>query len=339
MGPSRRACPPIIDRPSSLHRGGAGALVCSAAVGATHVQPEYRIGTASWTDPTLLAAAFYPPAANSAEARLRFYAEHFNTVEVDSTYYALPAERNAVLWANRTPHGFHFNIKAFALLTQHAAETRGLPAAIKARLSPEALREPRLSQPPADITELSFEMFRRALDPLRESGKLGCILFQFPPWFVASDAHRAYIDFCRAQLPGDRLAVEFRHGSWLGARTQGTLALLAERDLSLVCVDAPHAPSIVRTPYIATSDIAYVRLHGRNRQAWFQRAGTAAQRFKYLYSEEELRECAAAVRRLHGVAGPPRVTYVIFNNCYADYGVRNALLMQRLLAALPSTSV
>jgi uncharacterized protein YecE (DUF72 family) len=312
-------------------------------VGDTHAQPQYRVGTASWTDPTLLAAGFYPPGAKTAEARLRFYAEHFNTVEVDSTYYALPAERNALVWADRTPSDFHFNIKAFALLTQHAAETRALPAPIRTLLPPEALRQLRLSRPPAGVLELSFEMFRHALDPLRDAAKLGCILFQFPPWFVASEAHEAYIDFCRAQLPDDRLAIEFRHTSWLGARTDATLRYLAERHLSLVCVDAPHAPSIARPPHVATSDVAYVRLHGRNRQAWFRRAGTAAQRFNSLYSEEELRECAAAVRSLHDAASPrasaPRVAYVIFNNCYADYGVRNALSMQRLLGASVSTSI
>jgi uncharacterized protein YecE (DUF72 family) len=301
----------------------------------THPQPEYRVGTASWTDPTLLAAEFYPRTAKTAEARLRFYADHFNTVEVDSTYYALPAERNATLWAERTPDGFYFNIKAFALLTQHPAETRALPASLKALLPADALRQPRLSHPPERVLELSFQLFRSALVPLRAAGKLGCILFQFPPWFVASAAHEAYIDFCRAQLPDDRLAIEFRHTSWFDRRSAHTLDFLADRGLSLVCLDAPAATSIVRPPFVATADVAYVRLHGRNRRAWFQRSESAALRFNYLYADAELRDCAATVRSLRPMvsgASGPRVAYVIFNNCYADYGVRNAQTMQGLLA-------
>lgn len=293
--------------------------------------PQYRVGTASWTDPTLLAAGFYPAASKSAEARLRFYAEHFSTVEVDSTYYALPSERNAHLWVERTPDDFVFNIKAFALLTQHAAEVRALPLPVRTLLSGEALRQPRLSRPPAAVLELCFEMFRSALEPLRAAGKLGCILFQFPPWFTTSDAHHAYLDFCRARLPGHDLAIEFRHRGWFNDRTRQTLDLLATRRLSLVCGDAPRAPTIPRPPYAATTDVAYVRLHGRNRQAWFRHEGTAAQRFKYLYPDRELHECAAAIRQMRAA----RVVHVIFNNCYADYGVRNALSMQRLLATPP----
>ncbi len=265
---------------------------------------------------------------------MRYYAGHFDTVEVDSTYYALPAERNAVLWAQRTPEDFQFNIKAFALLTQHPAETRALPVPLKALLSAEALRQPRLSHPPERVLELSFEMFRGALAPLRAAGKLGCILFQFPPWFVANAAHEAYIDFCRAHLPQDRLAIEFRHTSWFNDYSARTLDFLADRGLALVCVDAPPGASIVRPPFLATTDIAYVRLHGRNRRAWFQRSESAAQRFKYLYSETELRDCAAAVRALRSARSAvpgPRVAYVIFNNCYADYGVRNAGTLRRLL--------
>lgn len=300
--------------------------------------PEYRIGTASWTDPTLLAAGFYPRRATTAEARLRFYAEHFTTVEVDSTYYALPAERNAMLWAERTPDGFRFNIKAFAWLTQHAAELRALPAALQALLPAAARREPRLRCPAPEALQGAFEMFRTALGPLRAADKLGCLLFQYPPWFTATSTHEAYIDFCRAQLPGDQLAIEFRHRSWFDGRTQRTLDFLAERELSLVAVDVPQAPSIAHPPFRATSAIAYVRLHGRNRRSWFQREGSAAQRFKYLYSDDELAECAMTIRSFQDVGRGtyPRTVYVIFNNCYADYGVRNALAMQHLLRASPS---
>jgi uncharacterized protein YecE (DUF72 family) len=289
---------------------------------------QYRVGTASWTDPTLLKTAFYPATARTAEARLRFYAEHFDTVEVDSSYYALPNERNAVLWAERTPDDFHFNVKAFALLTQHPAETRALPREIKAQLAPEALRELRLSYPPAEVVQLAFTMFRSALEPLRRAAKLGCILLQFPPWFTARDSSEAYIDFCRQQLPDDRLAIEFRHASWFNGHTGRTLEFLAARGLSLVCCDAPLGPNIPHFPYTATSRLAYVRLHGRNRQTWFRRTPSAAERFKYSYSDDELREASSRIRTIPGA----EIAYVIFNNCYADYGVRNAATMKLLLA-------
>ena len=293
---------------------------------------HYRIGTASWTDPTLLQAGFYPAAARTAEARLRYYAEHFDTVEVDSSYYALPSERNAALWAERTPATFHFNIKAFALLTGHAAETRALPAVVREQL-PAALRgAPRVQEVPEDVRRLCFDMFHRALEPLRRAHKLGCVLLQFPPWFGATPAHEAYVERCGDWLAGNRLAVEFRHPSWFDGTTARTLAFLREREFSLVCLDAPAAGGIARPPYAATADVAYVRLHGRNRQAWFQRQATAAQRFKYLYDDDELRTCATRIRGSGDDGGVvPRTVYVIFNNCYADYGVRNAITMQRLL--------
>jgi uncharacterized protein YecE (DUF72 family) len=290
--------------------------------------PRYRIGTASWTDPTLLAADFYPRAAKTAEARLRFYASQFDTVEVDSTFYALPSERNAALWAERTPDDFRFHIKAFAFLTGHGAETRALPAAVRERLPAERLREARLQHPPSEIVDLCFEMFRSALSPLRDAAKLGCILLQFPPWFTANERNEAYIGFCRRRLPDDCLAIEFRHASWFDGRTARTLDLLRRADLTLVCTDAPRAPSIPTPPYVTTNATGYVRLHGRNRSAWFRRGATAAQRFQYLYADDELRECAGRIRTLRGA----REVNVLFNNCHADYGVRNAATMRGLLA-------
>ncbi len=293
---------------------------------------NYRVGTASWTDPTLLATSFYPAGAHTAEARLRYYSEHFRTVEVDSSFYALPSERNAQLWVQRTPDDFDFNVKAFALLTGHAADTKALPKEVKALLGAEALRHPRIEKPDRPVLDLCFEMFRAAITPLYRAGKLGCILFQFPPWVKASPRNREYIDFCRAQLPDYRLAIEFRHSSWLGDNAEATLSFLRERDLPLVCLDAPSAPSIPRTPYQLTSDVGYVRLHGRNRQAWFHRGGTAADRFNYMYSDVELRECAAHIVTLDRA----NKTYVLFNNCYADQGVRNAATMQHLLTSQDS---
>jgi uncharacterized protein YecE (DUF72 family) len=292
--------------------------------------PRFRVGTASWTDPTLLASGFYPPSATSAEARLRFYAEHFDTVEVDSTFYALPSERNAFLWASRTPPDFLFHVKAFAALTRHAVEVARLPRVLREELRTREPEAERVEIPPGELLDACFTFFRGALEPLREAGKLGCILFQFPPWFIASPSHEEYIEACAERLPEDRLAIEFRHASWFASdeRRERTLRFLKERALVLVVIDAPQAPSLPRTPYVATAEIAYVRLHGRNRRAWFAKHERASERFQYLYSDAELAEIATRVRSIERA----REVEVIFNNCYADYGVRNAATLRDLLA-------
>ncbi len=291
--------------------------------------PAFRVGTASWTDPTLIASgAFYPPAARTAADRLRFYAEHFDTVEVDSTYYALPSERNAELWAERTPADFIFHIKAFALLTTHGAETARLPRAIKALLSEEELSKPRLSHPSTAVRDLAFQMFTQALEPLRRADKLGFLVFQFPPWFTATRENARYIEECRTRLPSHRLAVEFRHASWLAeARRQRTFDFLRSLGLAYVIVDEPQVNGSIPPICATTADDAYVRFHGHNTANWVKKGISAAERYKYLYSERELADWAGRLQRLQ-----VRTAHVIFNNCYANFGVMNATTMKQLLA-------
>jgi uncharacterized protein YecE (DUF72 family) len=147
---------------------------------------ELRVGTASWTDPTLVKSdLFYPPSVRTAADRLRFYAKRFNTVEVDSTYYELPAERNAELWAERTPADFLFNLKAYALMTQHPTEIARTPKDLR-ELLPAAQRDARrLERPSAEVLDKASQMFWSALGPLRKAGKLAMITCQFPPYFAA----------------------------------------------------------------------------------------------------------------------------------------------------------
>jgi len=202
------------------------------------------VGTCSWTDPTLIACGrFYPPGVNSAEGRLRFYAQQFPIVEVDSTYYAPPSERNSALWAARTPEGFVFNVKAYALLTGHPARVERLPAWLREALPAEALSKKNAYRKDVgeDAVEKLWELHRRALAPLAEAGKLGAVLFQFPPWFVSSQANAAYVRELPQRLPGRPLAVEFRGGGWLHdeAATE-TLRLLEDAGLAYVSVDEPQ---------------------------------------------------------------------------------------------------
>ena len=291
--------------------------------------PAFHVGTASWTDPSLIAsAAFYPPDVKTAEDRLRFYAEQFDTVEVDSTYYALPSERNAQLWAERTPPAFTFHLKAFALLTTHGADTTRLPKAIKARLSAAELANPRLTKVSAPVRDLAFQMFTSALEPLRQAGKLGWLVFQFPPWFTATRGNARYIEECRQRLPRDRLAIEFRHLSWLAdERRERTLDFLRTQQLAYVIVDEPQVRNAVPPVCATTADEAYVRFHGPNQEAWVKKGISAAERYRYLYSERELANWAGRLRGLTGA----RAVHVIFNNCYANFGVMNATTMKQIL--------
>ena len=187
------------------------------------------IGTSSWTDPTLVKEGnFYPPGTTSAEARLKFYASRFPLVEVDSTYYYPPSEKNSVLWIERTPPEFTFNIKAYSLLTNHPTKVDSLYNDIKAELPPETLEKRNVYRdklPDAAVDEV-WQRFRDALMPLHSAGKLGAVLFQFPQWFVIAKKNKAYIEECAARLPDYRVAVEFRHESWMSERNREEIALL-----------------------------------------------------------------------------------------------------------------
>jgi uncharacterized protein YecE (DUF72 family) len=294
------------------------------------LRPEFFVGTASWTDPTLIKSdLFYPRDVISASERLAFYAHHFPTVEVDSSFYALPSERNAQLWAERTPDNFVFNIKAFAWLTQHEAEASRLPIAIK-ELLPDTLKEhSRIKAPPRQALNRAFQMFWSALQPLREVGKLGLLLFQFPPYVTLRKSNFDFIARLPERMPGATIAVEFRHPSWLaeGSARAQTLKFLRDHNFTLVCIDAP--PEVALPPILeTTSGLAYIRFHGRNRENWYKRQGSAAVRFKYLYAERELQEWAGRLKQLEGV----QRAFAIFNNCYSNFGIMNATTMQQMLA-------
>jgi len=293
-----------------------------------------RYGTSSWTDKTLLdSGEFYPPSATKPEERLRFYASQFPLVEVDSSYYALPSERNSELWAERTPPGFTFNVKAFGPLTGHGTLPRGLPERIRRDLPADTGDRQRIyaKDLPEPAMDLVWDMFNSALDPLAAAGKLGAVLFQFPKWFTATRGNAAYLHEVaeRSRWP---VALEFRGGFWMAEeRQERTLGLLEELAFTYVGVDEPQGfPSSV-PPVLATTnpDLAMVRFHGQNAETWEKQGLTAAERFRYLYSEDELRGWVPPLKEL---AGKAKQLHVLMNNCYSDYGVRNAAMMGRLLA-------
>lgn len=288
------------------------------------------VGTASWTDKTLLEAGWYPPQVKTAEQRLAYYAERFPLVEVDSTYYGLPSERNAILWAERTPKQFTFNVKAFSLMTGHPTKPAAFPKALREKLPSDA-KTFRPHELPGEVVDEVWEMFRRALMPLHSSGKLGCVLMQYPEWMLPKEGNRRAILEAVERLPDYRLAIEFRRRDWLdGDEASSTLRFLSENNLPLVCVDMPQgfASSMPAVTAATADDLAILRLHGHNRETWKKRGITAAERFNYLYSQEELKELTG---RVSALASDARETHVVFNNCYRDKGVINAGQMQDLL--------
>jgi uncharacterized protein YecE (DUF72 family) len=291
-------------------------------------------GTSSWTDKTLLASKrFYPSSAHSAEDRLRHYAEHFPLVEVDSTYYALPSERNAALWIERTPAHFVFNVKAFGLLTQHPVRLQALPETVRERLSKSAFEKSRLypKDLPDQARELVWSMFESAVRPLAAAGKLGAVLFQFPRWFTNNKRNRDYLRELAERFEL-RIAVEFRGGGWMDDdRRERTLSMLEELGMTYVVVDEPQGFKSSTPPIVActTPELAIIRFHGHNAETWEKPGLTAAERFRYLYSEEELQKWVKPAR---GLAGQAAQVQLLMNNCYEDYGVRNAAQIAGLLA-------
>ena len=184
---------------------------------------------------------------------------------------------------------------------------------------------------PDDAVDEVWQRFRDALMPLHSAGKLGAVLFQFPQWFTISRKNKTYIEECVARLPDYRVAVEFRHTSWLKPEnTEETLSFLEERNLPLVCVDMPQGFDSSVPPIAAATadDLSMVRFHGRNNAAWNTKSDSASERFRYDYPKDELQEW---VPRIEELAGQTRETHVLMNNCYRDFAVRNAAELGGLL--------
>ena len=268
----------------------------------------------------------------SAEERLRFYASRFPLTEIDSTYYAPPAEPQTRLWAERTPEGFRFDVKAYSLLTGHPTRPRTLWADLRDELPREVAEKRNVYAhhlEPAAMDE-AWRRFVSALRPLHEAGKLGSVLFQYPPWFVPRRENRREIEALPERLPDYRVCVEFRSPRWLaGPRDrERTLDLLEAHGLVFVCVAAPPVSELPRVLAVTNPDLMVMRFHGRSDSTWKGRTRTAAERFRYLYSQADLTELAGPVAE---VAGEARETHLLMNNCYRDYAVRNAAELRDLL--------
>lgn len=295
------------------------------------------VGSCSWADKTLVDSGWYPPSAKSPAERLRFYASQFPVVEVDSTYYAIPDRRNAEAWIERTPSDFTFDVKAYSMFTGHAGQVQALAKDIRGEL-PDEQREKRslyMKDVPAAVGD---ELWRRFLDdvllPLDSAGKLGVVLFQFPPWFGPRRDNREYITEVKSRLGQFHPAVEFRNAAWMteSSDQERTLGFLRDLGASYVCVDEPQGFKSSVPPVMAsTAGTAVLRMHGHNDATWNTRTKTAAERFDYLYERSELREW---VPRIEMLAEEAREVHVLMNNCYRDYSVRNAREIGEMLGVV-----
>lgn len=296
-----------------------------------------RIGTCSWTDKTLVdSGRFYPPeVAKKPKERLRFYGQNFDLVEVDSSFYAPPSEENAAQWATLTPDGFTFNFKAYGLFTEHGVSPKTIPADLREQL-PAELREKRNVYAKDMDPEIVSEIYRRfesALLPLDSAGKLGLILFQFPPWFMPRHENREILRGLRDRFPQYEIAVELRSGRWFGdSDTDRTLGLLRDHGLNYVSVDEPQGfPSSVPPLAAVTGKTGIVRFHGRNAETWEKKNITAAERFNYDYNEAEFKEWLPRIEQL---AEESREVHLLMNNCYEDKAVNDARQLGELLSTM-----
>lgn len=264
-----------------------------------------RVGTCAWSDHE----EYFPKGLPPGE-RLAYYAQHFNIVEVDSSFYHLQPPKWYASWAQKTPHSFVFNVKAYGAMTRHH-------------------REPRPGE--EDIGEV-FRRFAASVEPLREAGKLKALHFQFPPWFTCNAESKEWVQFCREYFASEIVAVEFRHNSWfLGPNREETLAFLKRIQAVNVICDEPQVGSGTVPTVVAVTDprLAVVRFHGRNARTWYIKAEKTAQRFDYLYNQEELAGWVGPVREaLEPVA---EEVHLLMNNNRSNYAVRNALDLMELL--------
>ncbi len=293
-----------------------------------------RIGTASWTDPTMTRpGVFYPPGADNAEERLRYYASLFPVVEVDATYYALPSRQMGELWLERTPPEFTFDIKAHALMTGQPSEVKRLPKEIREALPAELAAKSRIygKDLPNELQDAIWEAFRDGIIPLHSAGKLGAVFLQYPRWFFPSNESRDAIAEAKQRLGDIPLAVEFRNASWLNEKNAArTIDFLERHAIPFVMVDAPQGmrSSLPPVTAVTSPDLAVVRFHGRRTETWEAKGIPVVERFRYLYSSDELGEWVPRIRQ---AAEQVKDVHVLMNNCYANYGTTNARQIASML--------
>ena len=290
------------------------------------------VGTSSWADPGFV-KEWYPPKL-AARERLPWYAERFGYVELNSSFYAIPDRNTVHKWVDATPADFVFDVKAYRLLSRHAAPVETLPEDL--RQGVETAARGRVVLTP----ELETALVRRLVEetaPLAEAGKLGSYLVQLTPAFGPGRNRLDELDRLVEAFEPHRVALELRHRGWVrGERRDRTLAWCAERDVAFVCVDAPPGDHLSIMPSdveAVTSDrLAYLRLHGRNTEGYLK-GRSVAERFAWRYGDDELEEIA---RRAEGMAEQAGEVHVAFNNNRGDDAPTAAQRFRALLGQAPA---
>jgi len=291
-----------------------------------------RCGACSWADRSLVKeSGWYPKRTMKAAQRLAFYASRFPVALVDSTYRFPPTPDVARQWVERTPEGFTMDVVAWSLLTHNATLPDSLWPDLQDEVRPEARDRRRLyaDHLTADARREAWRRFGHALEPLRAAGRLGCVVLRYPYWMRPGETARAAIVEARDALSHLRLAIELPNLLWVeDDQCEPTLAFLEDQDLAFVCTDGPPQAE-ARPPVVAsTSDLAVVRLEGRNPGDWDEAGLEMAQRFAYRYPLVELEEW---VPRLSSLAASTPDVHVLMANCWRDDAVVNAAELEALL--------
>lgn len=290
------------------------------------------IGISSWSDSTLIESGFYPKEVKTPGDRLRYYSINFPVAEIDASYHYFPIRRNLDLWLENTPPGFIFHIKAFSLFTQHPTPFTSLPRSLRDKFGSLIEQEGNiyLHHLPAEAVNELWQGFARIVQTIKSAGKLGVVLFQFPPWFHPRPDNFDYIAKCQENLAPFHLAVEFRAGAWLDEENrERTLSFLREHELALVCVDEPQGfRSSVPPLAEVTAPLGFIRFHGRNSENWERKSISADEKFNYLYDKSELSEWVPKIREM---AEKVVELHVIFKNKYRDFPVKNARQLSQML--------
>lgn len=287
-----------------------------------------RIGTSGWNYPTgrgTWNGIFYPLSRGRDKGfdELSFYAEHFDTVEVNSTFYGQPRVEVCRAWAERTPPGFEFSVKLFQKFTHPDMFRKTAARSVQKKgAGPDALFDAIVQPNQADLDE-----FRSGIEPLASGGKLGALLAQFPASFKDAPASRESLALLLRAFTGYRLAVELRHRSW-SDRIGETLALLNEYGAAWVQIDEPKFRFSIRQNYLPNvRGFYYMRLHGRNSGAWW-RHDTSEDRYNYMYSSDELKEFTETANAARTLV---KKLYLYTNNHFSAKSVANAVMIKQQL--------
>ncbi len=288
------------------------------------------VGTSSWADPGFI-KDWYPPGM-PARDRLPWYAERFECVELNSSFYAVPERSTVKRWCEVTPEGFVFDVKLHRLLSRHSAAPDSLPPELRERATTTARGRVELT---SELESALIRQVLHAIEPLENAGKLGALLLQLTPAFSPKRHVLEELESLVEAVAPRRLAVELRNRRWVEDERAGeTLAWFSERGVAFVCVDAPVGDEIPVMPpldAVTRDDLAYLRIHGRN-LAGYMHGKSVAERFGWIYGDEELQEIEGRVR---GLADGAAEVHVLFNNNRDDDAPSAARRFRALLGQDP----